>query len=79
MFIVEISHLDEDQLAFFGWVITSETDDFSIYIHVRTGDEQIVSKSGRKYLVVEDVNDARQMSRNGNIVSVPSKNPTSPN
>jgi hypothetical protein len=65
MFTVDVSHLTEEQLLFFGWVIVKETDDFLIYLHIRTGEEQPVSKKGKRLLIVDDVNDAQQMSKAG--------------
>ena len=62
MFIVCIDHLSESQLNFYGWDLVRETDEFWLYIHVRTGEDQIVDKKGKKYLVVDDVNDAEAMS-----------------
>lgn len=63
MFTVDVSHLDDDQLVFFGWTLAKETADFWLYVHIRTGEEQIVDKSGPRCLVVDDVNDAQQMAK----------------
>ncbi len=62
MFIVCIDHLTESQLNFFGWDLVRETDDFWLYLHIRTGEDQIVDKKGKKYLLVDDINDANAMS-----------------
>lgn len=62
MFIVCIDHLSESQLNFFGWDLVRETDEFWLYLHVRTGEDQIVDKKGKKYLLIDDVNDADTMS-----------------
>ncbi len=62
MFIVCIDHLSESQLNFFGWDLVQETDEFWLYLHVRTGEEQIVDGKGKKYLLVDDVNDANAMA-----------------
>lgn len=62
MFIVCIDHLSESQLNFFGWDLVRETDDFWLYLHIHTGEDQIVDKKGKKYLLVDDINDANAMS-----------------
>lgn len=62
MFIVCIDHLSESQLNFFGWDVVRETDDFWLYLHINTGEEQIVDKKGKKNLLVDDINDANVMS-----------------
>ncbi len=71
MFVIEISHLDDNQLLFYGWLISKETTNYLVYVHVRTGEEQMVSKVSPKYLLIDDVNDARQMSA-GDIIVMPS-------
>ena len=62
MFLVWIDHLSEAQLNFFGWASVRETDEFWVYLHVYTGEEQIVDKGGKKFLWIDDVNDADAMS-----------------
>tara|TARA_R110000782_G_scaffold135569_1_gene227948 strand:- start:1855 stop:2076 length:222 start_codon:yes stop_codon:yes gene_type:complete len=70
MFIVNIDHLTEDQLEFFGWSLVRETDDMWLYLHVHTGEEQLVDKDGEKFLIIDDVNDASMMS-SGQITVAP--------
>ena len=70
MFAVDVSHLTDEELMFFGWAITKETEDFFIYQLIHTGEEQIVSKRLPRLLIVDDVNDAQQMSVGG-FLSIP--------
>ena len=69
MFIVCIDHLSESQLNFFGWDLVQETDEFGLYLHVHTGEEQIVDRKGKKYLLVDDVNDATAMAADTVIIA----------
>lgn len=69
MFIVCIDHLSESQLNFFGWDVVRETDDYWLYLHIHTGEEQIVDRKGKKYLIVDDINDANAMSEDQVIIA----------
>lgn len=60
-FSVDISHLDENELLFFGYDLVGETDEFFLYLHVHTNTEHIVKKGEKRLLVVDDLNDAQQM------------------
>ncbi len=58
---VSIDHLSDDQLEFFGWYLVRENEEFAVYGKGGYGDnEQVVAKS-KKFLLVEDHNDAQQM------------------
>lgn len=59
---VHIGHLTRDQMAFFGYTVIAEDQDFVIYRHF-TGDDHIVLKSD-PHLYVDDINDAVAMSSN---------------
>lgn len=62
MFIVRIDDLTDEQLEFFGFVRVHQGSVFSTYLHVYSGEDQIVSNRPPRYLQVEDVNDATQIS-----------------
>lgn len=57
---VNIAHLDEDQLSFFGYVKADENDEFAVYQH-HTGESHIVRKSD-PFIYVDDLNDAFAMN-----------------
>ncbi len=59
MFFVRIDHLTENDLAFFGFRLDDENDEFKLYVCHRG--HQYVVKKDDPYLFVEDVNDASQM------------------
>lgn len=61
---VDISHLDEPQLNLYGYDIVFENETHQFIVHRPTGHEQVVLKS-KPILIVEDMNDAQQMSKNG--------------
>jgi hypothetical protein len=71
MFIVRVDHLSDEQLVFFGWQREHEGDEFSVYRHMREGTDAIVSNLPPRYLPVDDVNDAQQMSRGKIILGPP--------
>jgi hypothetical protein len=56
-----IDHLTDDQLEFYGWYKTRETDEFIAYARPYGAEQQIVDKLGRRFLLVDDFNDAMQM------------------
>jgi hypothetical protein len=60
-FFVCIDHLDEDKMMFFGWAKVRTSDDFLVYRRIHDGEEQIVEAKGRKFLLLDDFNDAQQM------------------
>jgi hypothetical protein len=55
---VDVGHLTNDQMAFFGYVLVAENEDFAVYRHY--GEDIIVSKSDR-FILVDDLNDALNM------------------
>ena len=57
MFYASIEGIDDDKLEFLGFRVVYENDRFKLYLQY-DGTEHIVSKHGKKYLMVEDMNDA---------------------
>ncbi len=55
---VSIDGVSDDTLKFLGYNLVKENDDYKIYNHVYTGDDQIVDKRGTPYLYVDDINDS---------------------
>lgn len=53
--------MDDAALAFFGWYKVRENDEFEIYAKAYGDAEQVISKDGRRFLLVDDFNDAQQM------------------
>jgi hypothetical protein len=60
-FAVCVDDLSDQKLEFFGWTIVKRSEEFIVYQHLYDGDEQIVDAKGRKFLFVDDYNDAQQM------------------
>ncbi|KEO88586.1 hypothetical protein EH31_16650 [Erythrobacter longus] len=60
-FYVCIDHLTDDQLEIFGWYKVREGNEFIVYSRPYGADQQIVDKGGKKFLLVDDWNDAVQM------------------
>ena len=71
MFYVCIDHLQDNELSFLGYTLVAEDDQFKMYRHY-TGDEHIVDKQGKKFLMVEDMNDAEIM-RSREIIQIPDR------
>ena len=53
-----IDGVDDATLEFLGYESVAENGDFVVYKHHYTGTEQIVAKRSKRYLYVEDRNDA---------------------
>ena len=56
-----IDDVPEEQLEFFGWTIVKRNEEFIVYQYIYDGDEQIVDATGRKFLFVDDYNDAQRL------------------
>ena len=54
---VDIGGVSDATLAVLGYIVIAEDDDMTIYRYY-DGDIHIVSKTGRRYLYVSDINDA---------------------
>ena len=64
-FIVNIEHLTDDQLCFFGWIRLDSGNEFSLYWNPRYNEIQPVSNDPPRTMIVDDWNDAQYMSRGG--------------
>ncbi len=60
-FIVNISHLSDGELEFFGWVLVDKGEEFSLYWNPRYNESQPVDNKHPRYLLVDDLNDAIQI------------------
>lgn len=69
-FIFTVDHLSDEQLTFFGWVVADEDDEFKLYRRMHDGEQQVVQNDTPRWFVVDDVNDAQQMS-DGQIIVGP--------
>lgn len=69
-FIVRVDDKDDDELAFFGWQCVAKGDEFSSYERPYDGERQIISNIAPRYMVLDDYNDATQLS-NGAIILGP--------
>ena len=58
---VSVDHLKDNELEFFGWYRVRENDAFILYERAYGEDPQIVPKSGPKFILVDDYNDAVRM------------------
>lgn len=61
MFYVRVDQLNDRELGFHGYTKVGENAEFDAYRHY-TGELYILSKKGKRYLMVEDINDAVSMS-----------------
>jgi hypothetical protein len=61
-YIVRIDHLEDDQLALYGFARIDAGEEFSLYLHVRYNEMQPVSNVSPRYIIVDDWNDAQYMS-----------------
>ena len=68
---VGIDHLSDEELEFFGWYRSRENDAFIVYERAYGDDSQIVSKSGGKFMFVDDYNDALLMKADKIIFAPP--------
>jgi hypothetical protein len=59
-FCVDISHLTDENLEFFGYQVVSENEEFKVYTD-KNLEDHLVRKSS-PLLYVEDINDAVYMS-----------------
>lgn len=61
MFYVSIDHLTDEQLAFFGYTLVEEDEDMQVYRYY-DGSIHVIERNGRRFMWVEDVNDAVALS-----------------
>lgn len=67
-----IDHLSDDELEFYGWYKIRESDEFVIYQRPYGAEQQIIDKDGgKKFLLVDDFNDAMQM-KGAMVIQAPS-------
>lgn len=57
---MSIAHLSVEDLELFGYAMVIENEEFRVFNHVYTGEDQIVDKNN-PLLLVEDLNDALAM------------------
>ena len=73
-FMVNVDDLNDDQLSFFGWIRVHTGEEFSTFWNPRYNEEQPVSNSPPRYLIVDDWNDAQYMAAGaGGIVKGPQR------
>lgn len=57
MFYVRVDHLSLTDLAFHGFVKIDENEEFEVFHHY-SGDLYVLPKTGKRFLYLEDLNDA---------------------
>lgn len=72
-YIVQIDHLTDSQLEFFGWIKVDEGDEFSTYWSPRYNEHQLVENKPPRFLIVDDWNDAINMDGGGDVTNAPPK------
>lgn len=72
-FIVQVDHLSDDQLEFFGWLKVEAHAEFSLYWHPGYNETQPVSNESPRFLVIDDWNDAQHMSADGDVIQGPTR------
>ena len=70
MIYVCIDGIEELTLEFFGYERVAKNSEFAIYRHHYTGDEQVVAAHGKRYLKVEDRNDAMWLNAS-HVIEIP--------
>ena len=63
--IIRVDHLGDSELALFGWIRIADDGEFSLYQRPWDGEQQVVSNEPPRWLIVDDYNDAQQMSADG--------------
>lgn len=58
-FYVDISDVPHEKLEFLGYYAVAEDDEFRLYEN--KGDGQVVAKEGKRWLYVDDLNDAHAL------------------
>lgn len=71
-FIFTIDHLTDENMMFFGWVVTHELDGFRLYRREHDGEEVLVANDPPRWFMVDDPNDAQQMA-DGDILLGPDR------
>jgi len=67
--------LSDEELEFYGWYKVRENDEFIIYQRPYGAEQQVIDKVGtKKFLLVDDINDAMQMK--GSVVIQAPNEPT---
>lgn len=69
-FSIKIDHLSPDQLNWFGWYEIDRKGPVGLYIRYRDGAMQYIHDGPPKRMLVDDVNDAQQMSESGSEIVV---------
>ena len=64
-FVVNVDHLNDQQMSFFGWLNVDQGEEFSVYWNPRYNEFQVVSNDPPRYLIIDDWNDAKFMSLGG--------------
>jgi len=70
-FFVRVDHLTDEELSFFGWELIDKGNEYSAYWNARYNEIQLVSNEAPRFIVVDDLNDARNMSRGGSLITGP--------
>jgi hypothetical protein len=70
-FFVRVDHLTDEKLSFFGWELIDKGNKYSAYWNARYNEIQPVSNDAPRFIVVDDWNDAQNMSRGGSLITGP--------
>jgi hypothetical protein len=70
-YFVRVDHLTDEELSFFGWEVIDRGNEYSAYWNARYNEVQPVSNGPPRFIVVDDLNDARNMSRGGFLITGP--------
>lgn len=62
-FSINIDHLSEEQLNFFGWYEVDRSGPIGAYRRMHDGAEQYIHDGPPRRMFVDDYNDAQQMSQ----------------
>ena len=60
--IINIDHVQDEDLEFMGWYKLADTGEFSTYRRPHDGEEQTIQNESPRYMLVDDFNDAQVLS-----------------
>lgn len=69
--VVRVDHLTDDQLAFYGWGVSSMGKSLLSTSMSGVAKPQVVSNTPPRYLMLEDFNDAMSLNPNGFVIKGP--------
>lgn len=70
-YYVDVTGIPDELLEFLGYILVHENEEFQLR-HYK-GDPVIIQKSGKRYVYVDDINDAAILKRRPKVAAPPSR------